>query len=68
MFVIDAIPALEDFVNKALMLNKFQCKIIHGRGNLKREVLKTIQSIRNITKYTHGDPDSEGDGVTYIYF
>lgn len=67
-FVIDAIPELEDFINKALMLNKYECKIIHGRGNLKREVLKTIQSIRNITKFAHGDADSEGDGVTYIYF
>jgi len=68
MFVADAIPELEKYINDALVQNKFQSKIIHGRGNLKREVLKTINSIKSISKIAHAEPEQGGDGVTYIYF
>lgn len=68
MFVAEAIPELEKYINDALVQNKFQSKIIHGRGNLKREVLKTINSIKSISKIAHAEPEHGGDGVTYIYF
>jgi DNA mismatch repair protein MutS2 len=68
MFVAEAIPELEKYINDALVQNKFQSKIIHGRGNLKREVLKTINSIKSIAKIAHAEPEHGGDGVTYIYF
>jgi dsDNA-specific endonuclease/ATPase MutS2 len=68
MFVAEAIPELEKYINDNLVQNKFQSKIIHGRGNLKREVLKTINSIKSISKIAHAEPEHGGDGVTYIYF
>lgn len=68
MFVAEAIPELEKYINDALVQNKFQSKIIHGRGNLKREVLKTINSIKSISKIAHAEPEQGGDGITYIYF
>lgn len=67
-YVYEAIPELEDFINKALLNNLHQIKIIHGKGKLKSEILKTIQQFKSITSYSHALPEQGGDGVTYISF
>ena len=67
-FVYEALPELEDFINKALMNNFHEVKIIHGKGKLKNEITKALQSYRSISKTTHGLPEHGGDGVTNVFF
>lgn len=67
-YVYEALPELEDFINKALLHNFHEIKIIHGKGKLKSEIHKSLQTYRAISKISHGLPEHGGDGVTYVYF
>ncbi len=67
-FVYEAIPELEDFINKALMNNFYEIKIIHGKGKLKTEIQKSLKGFKSISKIAHAQPEHGGDGVSYVYF
>lgn len=67
-FVYEALPELEDFINKSLMSNFHEVKIIHGKGKLKSEILKVLQKHRSVSKVSHALPEHGGDGVTNVFF
>lgn len=64
----EAIAELEDFINRALLNNFHEIKIIHGKGNLRKEILKQLQGFKAISKYESALAEHGGEGVTYVYF
>lgn len=64
----DAEAYVQAFLDKAIINNAAQLKIIHGKGSgaLKRIVLKTIKEYRDVREYWHPEDEMGGDGVTYV--
>lgn len=67
-YVYEAMPEVEDFINKALMHNFHEIKIIHGVGKLKNEVLKSLKLYKSIDRVVTGLPDGGGEGASFVYF
>jgi DNA mismatch repair protein MutS2 len=67
-YVYEAIPEVEDFINKALMNNFHEIKIIHGVGKLRTEVLRLLKTFKSIDRVSTGSPDSGGEGASFVYF
>lgn len=67
-YVYEALPEVEDFINKALMNSFHEIKIIHGVGKLKNEVLRSLKSYKSISRVVVGNPDTGGEGASFIYF
>jgi DNA mismatch repair protein MutS2 len=64
----EAITELEDFINRALLNNFHEIKIVHGKGNLRKEILKQLQGFKAISKYESALAEHGGEGVTYVFF
>lgn len=67
-FAYEAIAELDDFINRALLNNFHEIKIIHGKGKLRTDILKQLRQYKSITKYQSALPEHGGEGVTYVYF
>ena len=67
-FAYEAIAELEDFINRALLNNFHEIKIIHGKGKLRTEILKQLQGFKAISKFESALVEHGGEGVTYVYF
>ena len=67
-FVYEAIADLDDFINRALLNNYHEIKIIHGKGKLRAEIIKHLQTFKSITKCNSALPEHGGEGVTYVHF
>lgn len=66
----DAEAYVTEFLDKALVNNAAQLKIVHGKGSgvLKKIVLKIIRDYRDVREYWHPEDEMGGDGVTYVEF
>ena len=66
----DAERYVQAFLDKALVNNAAQLKIVHGKGSgvLKKVVLKIIREYRDVREYWHPEDEMGGDGVTYVEF
>lgn len=66
----DAIRLLEEFLDRALLHNMYELKIIHGQGKgvLKKEVWNILKQYKDIKKYWHPSMEEGGDGVTLVQF
>lgn len=66
----DAIRMLDEFLDRSLLHNMFELKIIHGHGTgvLKKEVWKVLRQYKDIKKFWHPEMDQGGDGVTLVQF
>jgi DNA mismatch repair protein MutS2 len=66
----DAMRLLQEFLDRALLHNMYELKIIHGHGTgvLKKEVWKALREYKDIKKYWHPESDSGGEGVTLVQF
>lgn len=64
----EALQAVENHVDKALMLNIDNLKIIHGIGDgiLRRSVRSLLQQYKDIKSITDEEPQYGGAGVTLI--
>lgn len=64
----EAVKMVETFVDKALMANSTQLKIIHGKGNgiLRKAVKKKLRDYRVPMELSHPNPEDGGDGVTIV--
>ena len=67
-FVYESIADLDDFINRALLNNYHEIKIIHGKGKLRTEIIKHLQTFKSISKYNSALPEHGGEGVTYVHF
>jgi DNA mismatch repair protein MutS2 len=64
----EAIGKIDEFVNYALINNIWYAKIIHGKGTLKKEVLKYLKGVSQIDNFHHPELEMGGDGATIINF
>lgn len=66
----DAEAYVQGFMDKALVNNAAQIKIIHGKGSgvLKKTVLKIVRSYKDVREYWHPEDEMGGDGVTFVEF
>jgi len=66
----DALDMLQDFLDRALLHNAFELKIIHGVGTgvMKKEVWKKLREYKDIKKMWHPEFEQGGDGVTLVQF
>ncbi|MBK9689447.1 MAG: Smr/MutS family protein [Saprospiraceae bacterium] len=57
---------LEEFLEKAIINNAHELRIIHGVGNgtLKRKVHEKFREYKDIKKYWHPEENLGGEGVT----
>lgn len=64
----EAIAEIEDFINKALLNNYHEIKIIHGKGKLRTEIWKQLKTYKSISNYQAALPEHGGEGVTWVSF
>ena len=66
--VEDAMWFLEEFMDRAIMNNAFELRIIHGVGNgiMKKNVHKKLKEYKSIREYWHPEPELGGEGVTFV--
>lgn len=66
----DAMRLLDEFLDRSLLHNMYELKIIHGQGTgvLRKEVWKVLKQYKDIKKYWHPEMDQGGDGVTLVQF
>lgn len=66
--VEDAMWFLEEFMDRAIMNNAFELRIIHGVGNgiMRKNVHKKLKEYKSIKEYWHPEPELGGEGVTLV--
>ena len=62
----EAIQLIEEYIDRAIINNVWQFKIIHGTGALKKVVWETLRSFSQLSKYYHPERESGGDGATIV--
>ncbi len=64
----DALNMLQNFLDRALLNNAYELKIIHGVGTgvMKNEVKKMLKQYKDVKEYWHPEPDKGGEGVTLV--
>jgi DNA mismatch repair protein MutS2 len=64
----DALLAVQDFMDKALVHRLSQVKILHGKGNgvLKRSVNEKLREYTAIKRCWHPEPERGGEGITLV--
>ncbi len=67
---MDAIQMVQEFMDKALMHNAYELKIIHGIGTgvLRKEVRRLLKQYKDIREIWHPEPEQGGEGVTFVRF
>ena len=66
----EALVELENYLDKAMMRNIFQVRILHGKGTgaIRELVQQTLKKIKGIKKYEFATREQGGDGVTVVEF
>lgn len=66
----DALNELERFLDRALMLNISNLKIIHGKGDgiLRKMIREYLKKFPVTSRVEDEHADRGGDGITYVYF
>lgn len=64
----DALHFLQEFLDRALINNLHELKIIHGVGTgvMKKEVHKMLREYKDVKKIWHPESELGGEGVTYV--
>jgi DNA mismatch repair protein MutS2 len=66
----EALVELENYLDKAMMRNIFQVRILHGKGTgaIRELVQQTLKKLKGIKKYEFATREQGGDGVTLVEF
>ena len=66
--ISDAMDSVQEFMDKALIHNISDLKIIHGigSGKLRKSIHSKLREYRDIKRIYHPDEEFGGEGVTYI--
>lgn len=66
----EALVDLENYIDKAMMRNIYQVRILHGKGTgaIRELVQQTLKKMKGIKKYEFATREQGGDGVTIIEF
>lgn len=64
----DALSMLQSFLDRALINNAHELRIIHGIGTgvMRKEVRKMLQQYKDVKEIWHPDPEQGGEGVTLV--
>lgn len=64
----DALNMLQSFLDRALLNNAYELKIIHGVGTgvMKNEVRKMLKQYKDVKEFWHPEPEQGGEGVTLV--
>lgn len=64
----DALNMLQSFLDRALINNAHELKIIHGIGTgvMKKEVRKMLKQYKDVKEVWHPEPEQGGEGVTLV--
>lgn len=66
----EAIPVLQDFLDRALLTSANHLRIVHGKGTgaLRNLVRSKLREYRQLKKTWHPASEDGGDGVTIVEF
>lgn len=66
----DALPRLEDFLDRALLTSSNHLRIVHGKGTgaLRNTVRTKLREYREVKQAYHPAEEDGGDGVTLVEF
>lgn len=66
----DALHMLQQFLDKALLSNVYELRIIHGVGTgvMKNEVKRMLREYKDVREVWHPSPEQGGEGVTCVRF
>ena len=66
----EALQALEEFVDEALMTSISELRVLHGKGDgiLRNAVRTKLREYRSIERIYHPEHNDGGDGVTIVAF
>ncbi len=66
----EAIDAVEDFIDNALMIGVSEVSILHGKGTgaLKSEIRRYLKGIPAVESATDDHADRGGAGITVVTF
>ncbi len=66
----EALVELENYLDKAMMRNIFQVRILHGKGTgaIRELVQQTLKKNKGIKKFEFATREQGGDGVTLVEF
>jgi DNA mismatch repair protein MutS2 len=66
----EAIEAVEDFIDNALMIGVNEVSILHGKGTgaLKSEIRRYLRTIPSVANATDDHADRGGAGITVVTF
>lgn len=64
----DALNMLQSFLDRALINNAHELRIIHGVGTgvMKNEVKKMLRQYKDVKEVWHPEPEQGGEGVTLV--
>ena len=64
----EALKTLEAFMDKAIMTNATNIRIVHGKGNgvLRNAVKQKLREYKAVSSMRHPEQNEGGDGVTII--
>jgi DNA mismatch repair protein MutS2 len=70
MRAVEALEAVEDLVDDALMVGVSTVTILHGKGTgaLKEEIRRYLRSISEVASATDEHADRGGAGITVVRF
>ncbi|PSR03787.1 MAG: hypothetical protein BRD49_06360 [Bacteroidetes bacterium SW_10_40_5] len=64
----EALKEVEDWLDKAVLLNQHELRILHGKGNgiLKSAIKEMLQKYNFVKNTYHENPDYGGEGITIV--
>lgn len=64
----ESLQVIEEFVDKALLSNAENLRIIHGKGSgvLRKAVKKKLREFNGVSRVYHPEQNAGGDGVTIV--
>lgn len=64
----EALKAVSDLIDQAIIVNQSQVRVVHGRGDgiLKQQIAGLLKETGHVTDFEFEHPERGGDGVTII--
>jgi DNA mismatch repair protein MutS2 len=66
----ETLAFIQKYIDDALLLNVFEVRILHGKGNgvLRKLIREYLSGIPEVKQFRDENLESGGDGITVVYF